>query len=61
MIVQQLVVILVFLQEEVNSSPSLLPQSGRRGAIVIKSNPIPDGWAVQKLENNYTSKAILLE
>ena len=29
-----------------------LHQDGRRGAITIKSNPIPVGWVTHKLENN---------
>ena len=31
------------------------------GAIMIKSNPIPAGWATQKLENNYTTEVFPLE
>ena len=33
-------------------------QDGRRDAIVIKSNPIPIGWATHKLENNYMAEVL---
>ena len=33
-------------------------QDGRRGAIVIKSNPVPARWANHKLEDNYTTEVI---
>ena len=35
-------------------------QDGRRGKITIKSNPIPDGWVIHKLENNNTKEVLLL-
>ena len=35
------------------------PQSdGRRGAIPIKTNPIPTRWVTHKLENNYTTEVL---
>ena len=53
-------------QQQQNKTPQNLPQkisyiqwkgkpqwSGRRGTVVIKSNPIPTGWLSHKLENNY--------
>ena len=33
-----------------------LPQDQRRGAITIKSNHIPTGWTIHKLENNNTKE-----
>ena len=33
-----------------------LQRDGRRGAITIKSNPIPAGWVSYKLENNNHTK-----
>ena len=35
-------------------------QDGRRGTIMIKSNPIPTRWMTPKLENNNTGEVILL-
>ena len=35
-------------------------QDGRRGTITIKSNPIPDGWVIHKLQNNNTKEVLLL-
>jgi len=32
-------------------------QDGRRGAVMIKSNPIHSGWANHKLEKNYITEA----
>ena len=37
------------------------PQDRRRGTIVIKSNPIPAGWATHKLENSYITAVLLQE
>ena len=37
-----------------------LQQDGRRGAITIKSNPIPAGWVTHKLENNNTKEVLPL-
>ena len=34
---------------------------GRRGAIIIKSNPITAGWVTHKLENTYTTEVHPLE
>ena len=33
-------------------------QDSRRGAIMIKSNPIPPRWVTQKLENNDTTEVL---
>ena len=33
---------------------------GRRGAIMIKSNPIPIGWVTHKLENNNIKEVLTL-
>ena len=33
---------------------------GRRGAIIIKSNPISAGWVTHKLQNSYTAEVFLL-
>ena len=33
-------------------------RDGRKGAITIKSNPIPAGWVTHNLENNYTTKVL---
>ena len=33
-------------------------RDGRRGAIMIKSNPIPAGWVTHKLENNYITEVL---
>ena len=33
-----------------------LQGDGRKGAITIKSNPVPTGWAAHKLENNDTQE-----
>ena len=35
-------------------------QDGRRGAITIKSNLIPNGWAANKLENKYSTEVLAL-
>ena len=35
-------------------------QDGRRGAVKIKSNPIPAGWVTHKLENNNTKEVLTL-
>ena len=37
-----------------------LQWNSRRGAITIKSNPIPIGWAAHKLENNTTKEVLSL-
>ena len=37
-----------------------LQKEGRRGTITIKSNPIPTGWVIHKLENNNTKKVLPL-
>ena len=37
-----------------------LQQDGRRGAIIIKSNPILTSWVIHKLENNNTREVLLL-
>jgi hypothetical protein len=37
-----------------------LHQDGRRGAITIKSNPIPVGWVTYKSENNNTKEVFPL-
>ena len=34
---------------------------GRRGAITIKSNLIPAGWATHKLLNNYSTEVLSQE
>ena len=34
---------------------------GRKGAIMIKSNPITGQWATHKLENNYTTEVLPFE
>ena len=35
-------------------------QDGKRGAITIKSNLIPNGWAANKMENNYSTEVLPL-
>ena len=35
-------------------------QDSRRGAVKIKSNPIPAGWVTHKLENNNTKEVLTL-
>ena len=35
-------------------------QDGKRGAITIKSNPIPTGWVTHKLENSNTKEVLAL-
>ena len=35
-------------------------RDGRRGIIMMKSNPIPSGWMTHKLENNNTKEALPL-
>ena len=37
-----------------------LQWDGRRGAIMIKSNPIPTRWVTSRLENNNTKEAVTL-
>jgi len=37
-----------------------LQRNSRRGAITVKSNPIPVGWATHKLENNNTKEVLSL-
>ena len=37
-----------------------LQGDSRRGAITIKSNPIPVGWVTYKLENNNTKEVFPL-
>ena len=37
-----------------------LPQDHRRGAITVRSNPIPTGWTTCKLENNNTKDVLPL-
>ena len=33
-------------------------KDGKRGAIMIKSNPVFPGWVTHKLENNYTTDVL---
>ena len=35
-------------------------QDGRRGAITIKSNPIPVGWVTHRLENDNVKEVLIL-
>ena len=35
-------------------------QDGRKGVIVIKSNPISAGWVTHRLENNNTKEVLTL-
>ena len=35
-------------------------QDGRKGTIMIKSNPIPARWVTHRLENNNTKKVLAL-
>ena len=35
-------------------------QDGKRGAIMIKSNLIPNGWAANKMEKNYSTEVLPL-
>jgi len=37
-----------------------LQQGGRRGAIMIKSNPIPTRWVTCRLKNNNTKEILTL-
>ena len=37
-----------------------LQQDGRKGVIVIKSNPISAGWVTHRLENNNTKEVLTL-
>ena len=37
-----------------------LQRDGRRGTITIKSNPIPGGWVIHRLEDNNTKEVLAL-
>ena len=38
--------------------PTSKDKEGRKGANMIKSNPIPAGWSTHKLENNCTTEVL---